>query len=112
VPWDEGNPDPGARVEFPRGIFYSDGRMDLCKQVVGPGSISPLMDCLRHNSHIRHFLLGNNVIGHVGARAVSDFIAHNSKVVTWYLAGNCIDAEGVEKLLLRWGGMKPWRRCG
>jgi Ran GTPase-activating protein (RanGAP) involved in mRNA processing and transport len=98
VPWDEANPDPDARVEFPRGIFYSDGRMDLCKQVVGPGSISPLMDCLRHNSHIRHFLLGNNVIGPVGARAVSDFIAHKSKVVTWYLAGNCIDGKGVEMI--------------
>ncbi|GAQ84483.1 hypothetical protein KFL_001910020 [Klebsormidium nitens] len=98
VPWSNTNPDPGARVEFPRGIFYSDGRMDLCKQVVGPGSIGPLMDCLRHNSHIRHFLLGNNVIGPAGARAISEFIAQNESVITWYLAGNCIDVNGVARL--------------
>ena len=32
------------------------------------------MKSLESNTFIRHFLLGNNVVGPVGARAIADFV--------------------------------------
>jgi Ran GTPase-activating protein (RanGAP) involved in mRNA processing and transport len=88
----------GNKLQFDRGIHYDDGRMDLCKQVVGPPHIGVLMESLRNNSQIEHFLLGNNIIGYAGAKAISDFIKgeHLPKIKTWYLAGNEINDEGIK----------------
>jgi Ran GTPase-activating protein (RanGAP) involved in mRNA processing and transport len=84
-------------MKFTRGSLYEDGRMDLCKQVVGPTSIGNLMHALRSNSHISHFLLGNNIIGSTGAQAIAAFINDHTapRMQTWYLAGNELDAEGI-----------------
>jgi len=83
---------------FKRGALYSDGRMDLCKQVVGPTWIQGLMDALTHNTHVQHFLLGNNVIGPTGGRAIGHFLQqpHTPRIKTWYLAGNDLDHEGMQ----------------
>ncbi|KAI6780736.1 uncharacterized protein J7T54_001044 [Emericellopsis cladophorae] len=81
-------------LEFNKGVLYDDGRMDLCKMVVGPEHIWSLMSSLRHNTFIKHFLLGNNVIGPSGVNAIAEFLRdHPDKIETWYLAGNCIDTE-------------------
>lgn len=87
-------------IEFTRGAYYNDGRIDLCKQVVGPTHINKLMDSIKDNPHIKHFLLGNNVIDVVGAKAIADFITneHVPKIETWYIAGNRIDTEGAKLL--------------
>ena len=86
-------------LEFPRGVLYADGRLDLCKQVVGPDHIGLLMDSLRTNQFVKHFLLGNNIIGPVGANAIAGFIAEfPERMETWYLAGNCITGEGLAKI--------------
>eukprot|EP01116_Phalansterium_solitarium_P014469 TRINITY_DN32159_c0_g1_i1.p1 TRINITY_DN32159_c0_g1~~TRINITY_DN32159_c0_g1_i1.p1 ORF type:complete len:558 (+),score=185.37 TRINITY_DN32159_c0_g1_i1:96-1769(+) len=85
--------------EFVRGVCYDDGRIDLCKQVVGPGKIGNLMHSIANNSHVQHFLLGNNIVGAPGSEAIAGFISsRNGRVKTWYLAGNCIDTEGVERI--------------
>ncbi|KAM0284139.1 hypothetical protein ACHAQH_002128 [Verticillium albo-atrum] len=87
-------------VEFEKGVVYEDGRMDLCKQVVGPDHIGNLMDSLRPNQHVRHFLLGNNIIGPLGAQHIASFIeALPSRIDTWYLAGNCIDGPSFKILV-------------
>ena len=52
-------------LEFVRGVLYDDQRMDLCKQVLGPLNINRLMEALQKNEFVRHFLLGNNIIGKV-----------------------------------------------
>ncbi|CRK20953.1 hypothetical protein BN1723_012221, partial [Verticillium longisporum] len=100
---DDGNGEPYYHVqgaEFPRGVVYEDGRMDLCKQVVGPDHIGDLMNSLRANEHVKHFLLGNNIIGPVGAHRIASFInALPSRMDTWYLAGNCIDAPSFKTLV-------------
>jgi Ran GTPase-activating protein (RanGAP) involved in mRNA processing and transport len=85
-------------LSFVRGTQFSDGRMDLCKQVVGKPWIGQLMDSLVDNQQIKHFLLGNNIIDIAGAKAIANFISnpHQSKIETWYLAGNRIDADGIE----------------
>jgi len=84
-------------VEFVRGAHYDDQRIDLCKQVVGPNWIQPLMDSIVNNNHVKHFLLGNNIINYQGAQAIASFIEnpHVPKIETWYIAGNSIDAAGV-----------------
>lgn len=55
------------------------------------------------NTFVRHSLLGNNMIGPVGARVISEFVlAHPDRMKTWYLAGNCIDIAGFERLVAAW----------
>ncbi|KAJ6519473.1 hypothetical protein C8R45DRAFT_1204642 [Mycena sanguinolenta] len=86
-------------VEFKRGVVYDDGRLDLCKMVVGPTHIEKLLDALEENTVITQFLLGNNVISTTGARRIARFIAaHPSRIETWYLAGNHIRAPGFQLL--------------
>ncbi|KAJ4420909.1 hypothetical protein N0V82_004089 [Gnomoniopsis sp. IMI 355080] len=86
-------------LEFKRGVVYEDGRLDLCKMVVGPDHIDELMDSLEGNRHIRHFLLGNNVITNHGARRIARFVKeHPERMKTWYLAGNHIKPAGLSDL--------------
>ncbi|KAF2404967.1 RNI-like protein [Trichodelitschia bisporula] len=87
-------------LEFPKGVIYEDGRMDLCKMVLGPPNIGALMESLRSNTFVKHFLLGNNIIGPTGARHIADFLHDNpNRIQTWYLAGNCIDTESFNLLV-------------
>lgn len=97
----KGEPYYGVKgAEFRKGVVYEDGRMDLCKMVVGPDHIWRLMDSLRANRFVRHFLLGNNIIGPSGARAIAEFVAElPDRMDTWYLAGNCISATGLRVLV-------------
>jgi NLR family CARD domain-containing protein 3 len=103
VELDEGKGEPyyhTKAAEFRKGVLYEDGRMDLCKMVVGPDHIGKLMDSLRPNKFVRHFLLGNNIIGPVGANAIADFIKDfPDRMDTWYLAGNCIDGDGFKTIV-------------
>lgn len=89
--------DIGSYEQYKKGAYYTDGRIDLCKQVVGPDHIETLMQSIRMNPNITHFLLGNNIIGPIGAKAIADFIADPTKlsnIQTWYIAGNAIDSAG------------------
>ena len=45
---------------FPRVTIISDGRLDLCTQIVGPQGVQPLLDAMKHNSYICRLLLGNH----------------------------------------------------
>jgi Ran GTPase-activating protein (RanGAP) involved in mRNA processing and transport len=83
--------------QFTRGAVYPDGRMDLCKQVVGPLWIGDLMDSLKTNTKIEHFLLGNNITNVEGGKAIGKFLQepHACKIKTWYLAGSDFNAEAL-----------------
>ena len=89
------------QFQFGRGVVYADGRLDLCKQVVGPAHIEQLMQSLRPNGQVQHFLLGNNVIGRPGADAIAAFLRDRRNrpqlpaVRTWYLAGCDLDGESM-----------------
>ncbi|KAG4415444.1 hypothetical protein IFR04_011438 [Cadophora malorum] len=86
-------------LEFKRGIVYDDGRLDLCKKVVGPTHIGQLMTSLEFNHQIKHFLLGNNAISSTGAKMIADFIAkYPNRMETWYLAGCHITRTGLQIL--------------
>lgn len=85
-------------IKFTRGTIFKDGRMDLCKQVVGDLHIERLMKSLINNTHIKHFLLGNNIMDITGARAIASFLLfpHKPKIETWYIAGNNVDELGIK----------------
>jgi Ran GTPase-activating protein (RanGAP) involved in mRNA processing and transport len=84
--------------QFKRGTFFSDGRMDLCKQVVGPTWIGELMKSLKNNTQIRHFLLGNNITGLEGGKAIYSFLTseHMPHIETWYLAGQDYSDDAIK----------------
>jgi uncharacterized protein (DUF924 family) len=55
-------------VEFIRGTVCADGRLDLCKQVIGPIGVMDLISALKFDSlletpKVKHLLLGNNICG-------------------------------------------------
>jgi hypothetical protein len=68
------------RIDFTRGSILGKTTqgggtsVDLCKQVVGPKGIKPILDAVGKNSHIDRFLLGNNIVGNEGAQVIADFI--------------------------------------
>ena len=68
------------RIDFTRGSILGKTTqgggtsVDLCKQVVGPEGIKPILDAVGKNSHIDRFLLGNNIVGNEGAQVIADFI--------------------------------------
>lgn len=87
---------------FLRGALFPDGRMDLCKQVVGPVSIVQLCESVAKSGAVKHFLLGNNLAfeGDDGAaaKAMAKVMASNQPIETWYLAGNCVSGEIITTL--------------
>ena len=92
-------------LEFEKGVLYSDHRMDLCKMVVGPPNIGDLMESLKTNKFVKHFLLGNNIIGPHGAKCIANFLKEfPNRMDTWYLAGNCIDTASFRLLVDEWVG--------
>ena len=78
-------------LAFVKGTVTGDGRLDLCKQVVGPSGIGALLDAMRGTrAHVDRLLLGNNLVGDEGARLIAEFIrsAGRSPLRVWYIAGN------------------------
>ena len=57
------------------------------------------MTSLETNPFVRHFLLGNNLVGAAGAMRIAQFLSQHKSIETWYLAGNCIDAKSFELLV-------------
>lgn len=93
----------GTRVDtlstFGRGALYPDGRVDMCKQVLGPDWIKKFTTTVESSgSTVRHFLLGNNIVGRPGALAIADLISSRPNIETWYLAGNLIDYVGMRAI--------------
>ena len=90
----EGNVLPEDQIRFKRGIVYSDGRLDLCKQGLGT-AVPMITKALEKNDKIQHFLIGNDVVGRSGAEAIGKMVSERSPE-TLYLAGNELDGEGRE----------------
>ncbi|HEX4454479.1 MAG TPA: hypothetical protein VH143_26640 [Kofleriaceae bacterium] len=54
-------------IAFPRGTVLPDGRLDLCKQSVGPEGARRVLDAARGHPAIRSILLETGAIGDAGA---------------------------------------------
>ncbi|WP_436993455.1 ribonuclease inhibitor [Streptomyces sp. enrichment culture] len=84
---------PGGRMDFTAGTAMPDGRLDLCKQALGPAGAAAVAEALRPGP-VRHLLLGTDGLGDEGASEVARR-AVDSGVETLYLGCNGITAGGV-----------------
>ncbi len=100
----ENDNDEARELQFVRGKIFADGRMDMCKQVVGSEHIAALCDAVAASpGRVKHFLLGNNVCCQQNpmdaARALGRLMSDDSlPIQTWYLAGNAIGADATKVL--------------
>jgi Ran GTPase-activating protein (RanGAP) involved in mRNA processing and transport len=85
-------------LTFPRGTLLPDGRLDLCKQKIGPEGARAVAEAVRHNAHVSSLMLGADGIGDVGALAVADAVQVSPALETVYLGCNHIDAAGAQAL--------------
>lgn len=83
---------------FVRGTLLPDGRLDLCKQNLGPVGCRRVVESLYHNAHVRSLLLGTDGIGDEGAAAVGEMLQVNTTLENVYLGCNGITAEGTRWL--------------
>ncbi len=84
---------PAERLDFAAGTALPDGRLDLCKQALGPDGAAAVADALRPGP-VRHLLLGTDGLGDRGASTVTEKAAETG-VETLYLGCNGITAGGV-----------------
>ncbi len=84
---------------FPRGTVLPDGRLDLCKQNLGPTGCRSVAKSLHNHQHIRSLLLGTDGIGDEGAVAISELVQANSALEIIYLGCNGITNQGAETLV-------------
>jgi Ran GTPase-activating protein (RanGAP) involved in mRNA processing and transport len=87
-----------APLRFPRGTLLPDGRLDLCKQQIGPEGARAVAAAVKHNAHVTSLMLGADGIGNAGALAVADAVQASPALETVYLGCNHIDAEGTRPL--------------
>ena len=87
-----------ASAVFPRGTVMDDGRLDLCKQALGPAGCKRVTEALAQNRSIVSLLLGTDGIGNAGAMDVARLANANKTLEVLYLGCNKIDALGVAPL--------------
>eukprot|EP01132_Coremiostelium_polycephalum_P004226 gene4226-5291_t len=84
--------------KFKRGTVCSDGRLDLCKQNIGPHGAEYVREMMKKNTKIKHLLMGDDSLGVNGAKAVSEIISNNDDLETIYLGCNHFMEEGSKYL--------------
>ncbi|GAA2078230.1 gala protein [Actinomadura alba] len=98
-------PDPVEADEpFPLGTVRPDGRIDLCKQGLGPAGVARLLPVAAASPHAVHLLLGTNAIGDAGARSIAEALAPGHGLETLYLGCNRIGPDGATALAGRLAG--------
>ena len=85
-------------TKFPRGTMLPDGRLDLCKQNLGPEGCFRVAEAVASNTHVKSLLLGTDGIGDEGAGSVADLIRKNESLQIVYLGCNHITAAGASSL--------------
>ncbi|RDI34867.1 ribonuclease inhibitor [Lentzea flaviverrucosa] len=79
------------RLDFPTGTALPDGRLDLCKQDLGPGGAALVAQALRPGV-VKHLLLGTGGLGDGAAEVAGEAVQR--EVETLYLGCNGITAGG------------------
>jgi Ran GTPase-activating protein (RanGAP) involved in mRNA processing and transport len=81
-------------IAFPRGTVTTDGRLDLCKQNLGPEGCRIVTEALAANTTVRSLLLGTDAIGDEGAADVARLVERHGRLEIVYLGCNRIGPEG------------------
>jgi Ran GTPase-activating protein (RanGAP) involved in mRNA processing and transport len=91
-----GNVRVVENIAFPRGTVMPDGRLDMCKQSLGPMGCCMVVEALRGNTQIKSLMLGTDGIGDTGAEAVAKLIGEgeNNALEIVYLGCNTISSVG------------------
>ncbi len=85
-------------IHFPSGVVQPDGRLDLCKQALGPAGLEALLGPLREGAP-PHWLLGTNALGDEGAAILAERLAGpGESPATVYLGCNRIGGPGAGRL--------------
>ncbi|MEV6751473.1 ribonuclease inhibitor [Streptomyces sp. NPDC051214] len=100
--WLRGGKAPSERVDFATGTALPDGRLDLCKQAIGPQGAALIAGALRADRDeqepaVRHLLLGTDGLGDEGAAVAAAAATGETGptgVETLYLGCNGITAGG------------------
>ncbi|MFJ9789044.1 leucine-rich repeat domain-containing protein [Streptomyces globosus] len=83
---------------FTLGTLRADGRLDLCKQGLGPAGGALVATAAARSPHARHLLLGTNSLGDEGARSLAASLAAGHGLHTLYLGCNRIGPGGAAAL--------------
>lgn len=103
IAWLRTGDSAAQRIDFPAGTALPDGRLDLCKQAVGPAGAARVVDALppvderpdgSAPAAVRHLLLGTDGLGDQGAATVAA-AAGPKGLETLYLGCNGVTAGGV-----------------
>jgi NAD(P)-dependent dehydrogenase (short-subunit alcohol dehydrogenase family) len=87
-------------IRFPRGTLTPDGRLDLCKQDVGPRNIERVAMALRGNAFVKSLLLGADFIADAGAGHIAALLEVSPAIETLFLGCNGISPSGLKALCL------------
>ncbi|MEU3668491.1 gala protein [Streptomyces virginiae] len=88
-----------ADETFPLGTLRADGRVDLCKQGLGPAGAARLLPAAAASAYATHLLLGTNAIGDTGAATLADALTTEGHGLhTLYLGCNRIGPDGTASL--------------
>lgn len=83
-----------GRTDFPAGTALPDGRLDMCKQNLGPAGAGAVAAALPDGGGpVRHLLLGTDGLGDAGVEAVVP-AAVGAQIETLYLGCNGIGEGG------------------
>ncbi|MER6998152.1 ribonuclease inhibitor [Streptomyces sp. NPDC000410] len=96
IDWLRGGAAADRRLDFPAGTAMPDGRLDLCKQALGPEGAALIAEALGATAgppRVRHLLLGTDGLGDDGAADVTGKSV-GAGVETLYLGCNGITAGG------------------
>mmetsp|Transcript_43059 Transcript_43059/g.99056 ORF Transcript_43059/g.99056 Transcript_43059/m.99056 type:complete len:1007 (-) Transcript_43059:102-3122(-) len=100
---------PEQDLSFPRGTVCPDGRLDLCKQALGPLHCRAVAEAIPADGPVKHLLLGMDGLGDDGAEALADMINDRDPLETVFVGCNAIRTDGMAKLAAAVGNSKKVR---
>jgi Ran GTPase-activating protein (RanGAP) involved in mRNA processing and transport len=92
-----------SAIQFPAGTLQADGRLDLCKQELGPAAAARVAAAAVASPHVSHLLLGTDGLGEQGTAALAVALRDEHHLHTLYLGCNGIDAPALAPLAAQLG---------
>lgn len=90
-------------VLFLKGAIFTDGKVDLCKQLIGFTDTKQLCAAISASVLVKHLILSNNFLFQYDGERLATSFTHliknpNLKIKTWDLSNNYIDTFAIKIL--------------